>query len=131
MYLDRWTSEVIRLRPPGGGAQMQASQARRAKPGEPSQASQARRGLFGPQGGDGYSAPIWDKVSGQIHHAVARAWMPMDIGNYLMTHWPTIGPELAGKINFFVGTADTFFLNDAVQLLQQNVANLASPPADF
>jgi Putative esterase len=87
--------------------------------------------VYGPEGPGGYSAPIWDKVSGKIDHAVAQAWMPMDIDHYLMTNWSTIGPDLTGRINFFVGTEDTFFLNDAVQMLQQNVAKLANPPANF
>jgi hypothetical protein len=87
--------------------------------------------VYGPEGSNGYPAPIWDKVTGTINHAVARAWQPMDIDRYLAANWPRIGKLLAGRIRVFVGTQDTFFLNDAVQAFQQNTATLIHPKADI
>jgi len=87
--------------------------------------------VYGPEGRNGYPAPIWNKVTGTINHAVAKAWQPMDIDHYLAANWPRIGKLLAGQIHVFVGTEDTFFLNGAVQVFQQNTATLTHPKADF
>src|SRR5260370_41272206 len=50
---------------------------------------------------------------------------------YLAANWTRIGSLLAGQIHVFVGTQDTFFLNDAVQVFQQNTATLTHPKADI
>lgn len=84
--------------------------------------------VFGPQGTDGYPAPIWNKLTGAIDHTVAQQWLPKDLDNYVTTNWATLAPLLRGRLFFFVGTADTFFLNDAVQLFQQNVEQLDPAP---
>jgi len=83
--------------------------------------------VYGPEGADGYSAPIWDKVTGVIDHTVAQQWLPMDLDNYVTTNWSTLGPLLSDRLFFFVGTADTYFLNNAVQLFQQNTDQLTDP----
>jgi len=83
--------------------------------------------VYGPEGPDGYPAPIWDKVDGTIDHDVAQQWLPMDMDAYVQAHWSTLGPWLSGRLFFFVGTADTFFLNNAVQLFQQNTDELTDP----
>ena len=85
--------------------------------------------VYGPQGADGYPAPIWDKVTGAIDHAVAKRWHPMDIRWYLNKHWSSLGPKLAGKIKVWVGDDDTFFLNDAVELLQDFLGGVRNPTA--
>jgi Putative esterase len=82
----------------------------------------------GPQGADGYPAPIWDKLTGAIDHGVAHAWQPKDIRRYLAEHWPTLGPLLSGRLRFFVGDDDTYFLNNSVELMQRFLAQL-DPPA--
>jgi hypothetical protein len=87
--------------------------------------------VYGPQGADGYPAPIWNKLDGTIDHSVAQQWLPKDMDAYLQAHWNTLGPLLTGRFFFFVGTADTFFLNDAVMLFQQNIEQLTGPKADF
>jgi hypothetical protein len=86
--------------------------------------------VYGPQGADGYPATIWNKITGKIDHAVAKQWQPKDIRIQLARHWATLGPELTGRIHVFVGDADTFFLNDAVHLLQQSLDSETNPPAD-
>jgi hypothetical protein len=86
--------------------------------------------VYGPQGSNGYPAPIWDKVTGAIDHSVARAWQPMDLRRYLQANWPALGPKLQGQLKFFVGDDDTFFLNNAVQLMQGFLQNVQNPPAD-
>jgi dienelactone hydrolase len=41
-----------------------------------------------------------------------------DIANLVTRQWPTIGPDLHGKIHVIVGTADTFYLDGAAHKLQ-------------
>ncbi|HZP90410.1 MAG TPA: alpha/beta hydrolase-fold protein [Actinomycetota bacterium] len=86
--------------------------------------------VYGPQGDDGYPAPIWDKATGEIDHAVARRWREKDIRRYLATHWSSVGPKLVGKIHIWVGDDDTFFLNDAVELLQRFLEGAEHPAAN-
>jgi enterochelin esterase-like enzyme len=86
--------------------------------------------VYGPQGPDGYPAPIWNKLTGEIDHAVAGEWKPMDIRIQLERHWATLGPKLTGRIHVFVGDADTFFLNNAVHLLQGSLDSVSHPAAD-
>jgi len=87
--------------------------------------------VYGPEGADGYPAPIWNKLTGEIDHSVAEQWLPMDLDHYVTTNWSTLGPLLTGRLFFFVGTADTYFLNDAVQLFQQNVEKLTDPAPNW
>ena len=87
--------------------------------------------VYGPQGADGYPAPIWDKDTGVIDHTVAQQWLPMDLDNYVTTNWDMLGHKLEGRLFFFVGTADTFFLNNAVRLFQQNVEQLTDPAPNW
>jgi hypothetical protein len=86
--------------------------------------------VYGPQGADGYPAPIWDKQTGEIDHAVAKAWQPMDLRWYLAKHWSSVGSDLAGKFRVWVGDDDTFFLNNAVELLQAFLDSTEGPAAD-
>jgi len=86
--------------------------------------------VYGPQGADGYPAPIWDKQTGEIDQAVAEEWRSMDLTKYVRANWPSIGPKLTGKLRVYVGDDDTFFLNDAVSVFQGVVESLRSPSAN-
>ena len=71
--------------------------------------------VYSPVGDDGYPQPIWDKVSGDIDPEVADYWRE----NYDLTHilerdWATLGPQLKGKLNIYVGDMDNYYLNNAV-----------------
>ncbi len=75
--------------------------------------------VFSPVGDDGYPKPIIDPMTGDIDHTVAEYWKEhYDLSYILRTNWKTLGPELVGKLHFTVGTMDTFYLNNAVSLLQ-------------
>ncbi len=75
--------------------------------------------VFSPVGDDGYPKPIIDPMTGDIDHSVAEYWKEhYDLSYILRTNWKTLGPELVGKLHFTVGTMDTFYLNNAVSLLQ-------------
>jgi hypothetical protein len=84
--------------------------------------------VYGPQGADGYPARVWDKLTGAIDHAVAEGWRPMDIRNYLETNWAALAPKLTGKLHIYVGDDDTYYLENAVKLLEKSFATLSPSP---
>lgn len=85
--------------------------------------------VYGPQGADGYPAAPWDKRTGAIDHAVTAAWKPFDLTDYVTNHWDELAPSLTGKLHVYVGDADTYFLNDGVNLFDKAVSAL-QPAAD-
>jgi hypothetical protein len=44
--------------------------------------------------------------------------------------WATLGPKLQGKLHIYVGTADTYFLTDAVYYLEDFLKSTKNPPYD-
>jgi hypothetical protein len=82
--------------------------------------------VFSPKGDDGRPMPAIDRDTGKIDVAVANAWEKYDISRILRDNWKTLGPKLKGKIHIVVGTADTFHLNESVQLLDGELKKLGS-----
>jgi hypothetical protein len=86
--------------------------------------------VYSPVGDDGYPKPIWDKRTGVIDASVAAYWKEhFDLGHILARDWSRLGPLLRGKITLYAGLSDSFFLNDAVYLVE-DFLKTASPPAD-
>jgi hypothetical protein len=88
--------------------------------------------VYSPVGSDGYPAPIWDKRTGAIDHAVADYWREhFDLGHILQRDWPSLGPKINGKLHIYVGEADNYFLNNAVYLVENRLKGLSSPTPDI
>ena len=84
--------------------------------------------VFGPEGPDGYPAPIFDKETGAIDPKVAAYWREhFDLTHIVARDWATLGPKLKGKLHIYVGSADTYFLNDAVYFAQDTLESLRDP----
>jgi Putative esterase len=85
--------------------------------------------VYGPVGANGYPQPIFDKVTGEIDHNVADYWRKhYDLQAILERDWAKSGPELAGKIHIYVGSDDTYFLNDAVYRMEDFLKSTTNPP---
>ncbi|HWY74331.1 MAG TPA: alpha/beta hydrolase-fold protein [Verrucomicrobiae bacterium] len=82
---------------------------------------------YGPRGADGLPVPLWDPQTGIINHAVAEQWKPYDLRLVMEKNWATLGPKLRGKLHISVGDADSYFLNNAVHLLDDFLSH-AKPP---
>jgi hypothetical protein len=83
---------------------------------------------FGPVGEDGYPRPLFNPLTGEINPEVANYWKEhFDLRYYLEKNWPTIGPKLVGKLHIYVGDMDTFYLNNAVYLLEDFLENRTNP----
>ena len=73
--------------------------------------------VYSPRGNDGHPVALWNPETGVMDHDVATHWEQYDLRLVLARNWATLGPKLGGKINIWVGEADTYFLNNAVHLL--------------
>jgi hypothetical protein len=84
---------------------------------------------YGPVGPDGYPKRIWDKRTGAIDHQVAAYWKEhYDLRAILERDWPTLEAKLAGKFHLYVGDADSFYLNNAVGLMEQFLQGTTNRP---
>ena len=87
--------------------------------------------VFSPVGPDGYPAEIIDPLTGDINKSVVEYWhQHYDLAAILKRDWPTLGPKLEGKLHFAVGDGDTYFLNNAVHMLQKQLAATRNPHSD-
>jgi len=83
---------------------------------------------FSPIGSDGYPKPIYNKLTGEIDHDVANYWKEhYDLSAIMQRDWKTLGPKLAGKLHFYVGESDTWYLDRAVHLLHDYLETTTDP----
>lgn len=90
--------------------------------------------VFSPVGLDGYPKPIWNPSTGEIDSTVAAYWKEhYDLRYILQRDIAILGPKLVGKLHFAVGDMDTWYLNNAVHLMQDFVDSPKNPfrVADF
>jgi len=74
--------------------------------------------VFSPRGADGRPQPLMNPLTGRIDPEVAAYWRRYDILSLLEKNWQTLGPKLKGKLHIVCGGSDTFYLNGAVENLQ-------------
>lgn len=86
--------------------------------------------VYSPVGPDGYPARLWNKETGEIDRNVAEAWKKYDLRYQLETNWSKLGPKLRGKLHIYCGEADTYYLNNAVYLMEDFLKQAANPPAE-
>ena len=75
---------------------------------------------------------VWNKQTGVIDHTTA-AYMRdhgYDLRAYAQQNWATLGPKLAGKLHFFAGDMDNYYLNLAVYDFQDFVDSTSNPHSD-
>ena len=85
--------------------------------------------VYSPVGEDGYPQPIFDKATGEIDQKVAEYWKAhYDLNAKLQRDWATLGPKLQGKLHIYVGSADTYFLNNAVYLMEDFLKAMGTTP---
>jgi hypothetical protein len=85
--------------------------------------------VFSPSGPRQQPRRLWDRKTGAIDPAVAKAWEAYDIRLVLERNWPRLGPKLRGKLRIITGGNDTFYLEGAVGLLKESLAKLGSDAA--
>lgn len=108
-------------------SQLEAVLGTKGRSGEQSDAWQA---VYDPVGDDGYPMPLWDKKTGEIDHRVASYMRDhgYDLDYYLQQNWQRIGSQLVGKLHFYVGDMDNFYLNLAVYRTDEFLSSTKDPP---
>ena len=88
--------------------------------------------VYGPTDEDGYPRPLWDKLTGVIDRDVAHHMRDhgFDLRAYAEENWATLGPKLAGKLHFFAGDMDDFYLNLAVYRFEDFLKATTNPASD-
>jgi len=93
---------------------------------------EAWEAIYGPVGADGYPVPLWDKLTGRIDREVANYMRDhgYDLRAYAETNWSTLGPKLQGKLHFFAGDMDDYWLNLAVYKVEDFLKATTNPHSD-
>lgn len=82
--------------------------------------------VFAPRNKKGHPAELYDPILGMISHDVAEKFRKYDIGERLRKDPVRIGAVLRGTVRVGVGDKDSFFLNEAVALLQKDLDAIKS-----
>ena len=82
---------------------------------------------YSPVGPDGYPKRLWNKKTGVIDKSVAEQWKKYDLLQILRNNWSSLGPKIADKLHFYVGDMDTYYLNDAVEKLNEYLSEVSNP----
>lgn len=87
--------------------------------------------VYSPAGPDGYPREVINPLTGAIDRETVAYWHDhYDLTAILQRDWPTLGPKLEGKLHLAAGDADTYFLNNAVHLLQSTLEATRNPHSD-
>jgi hypothetical protein len=52
----------------------------------------------------------------------------MDLRDHVERNWPALAPDLTGKLHIWTGDDDTYYLENAVKLLERSFAGLSPSP---
>ena len=85
--------------------------------------------VFSPRLPNGSPRPLWNRATGTVDPATARAWEKYDIRLILERNWKTLGPQLKSKLHVYTGARDTFYLEGAVEKLKAALATLPGSDA--
>jgi hypothetical protein len=84
--------------------------------------------VFGPVGEDGYTKPLFDKVTGAIDPEVAAYWKEnYDLRHIMESRWAELGPKLVDKLHVICGEMDDFFLNIGVRHMEEFLMGPKNP----
>lgn len=83
--------------------------------------------VFSPRGPAGRPVPMFDRATGAVDPAVVAYWSQhYDVAARLKRDWPTLKPDLDGKVHLIVGTADTFYLDGSARKLEAVMKGLGA-----
>ena len=74
--------------------------------------------VFGKKTKDGSPEKICNVKTGEIDSNVVTHWKAYDISLLIRSNWQQLKPVLDSKIRISTGKQDTYFLNQAVELLE-------------
>ncbi|MBL4656432.1 MAG: hypothetical protein JKX73_00405 [Flavobacteriales bacterium] len=83
-----------------------------------------------PKGKNGYPMELFDPMTGEIDSIVANHWKAYDLRLYLAENWERIGPKIQGKIHVKMGDRDSFYLDNAMRLMEAFLGKTNNPNSD-
>jgi enterochelin esterase-like enzyme len=85
--------------------------------------------VFSPKGRSGAPEEMFDRVSGDVNPVVVQYWHDhYDLAHVIEATWAQRGPMLKGRIHLYVGTSDTFYLNESAKLFEARLNALGAEP---
>ena len=85
---------------------------------------------FGPKNANGNPTALFDPVTGKIDSKVAEYYQRYDIGHLLQKNPTVLAPIFRNNIRLVVGTEDSFYLNEAVALLDAELTKQGRAASD-
>ena len=82
--------------------------------------------VYSPKDRDGQIKNLFNRETGVIDHEVSEAWKKYDIRIVLRNGWDTLGPRLQGKIHIYAKERDSFYQNEHIVLLKEDLVQLGS-----
>ncbi|MCA9306083.1 MAG: hypothetical protein KDA16_06095 [Phycisphaerales bacterium] len=79
------------------------------------------QGVFGPKGENGHPAALYNAGTGVIDHDIADQYRKYDIAYQLREAPEKFGPIFKNNIRVRVGDMDSYYLNNAVELLKASL----------
>ena len=86
--------------------------------------------VFGPKNERGHPTALFDPETGAIDAAVAKSYRAFDLGELVRKDPARLVPLFRERVRLIVGTEDSFYLNEAVALLDQELAKSKREPSD-
>jgi len=86
--------------------------------------------VYGQPDEQGRPIPVWDQQTGVINPVVANSWRPWDLDLYVRDNWRSIGPTLTGKLQFWMGDMDNYYLTNGLRYLEETLNVQEAPAAD-
>lgn len=85
---------------------------------------------FGPKNSNGNPAALFDPATGKINANIAEYYQQYDICRLLQKNPDALLPLFRNNIRLVVGTEDSFYLNEAVALLDAELTKQGRAPTD-
>ncbi|MCY2959692.1 MAG: alpha/beta hydrolase-fold protein [Planctomycetota bacterium] len=84
--------------------------------------------VFGPRNEHGHPAALYDPATGRIDRKIAESYRRYDIGALLRAEPSRYAPIFRQNVRLLCGGEDSFYLNEAVELLTRDLAATPSAP---
>lgn len=85
---------------------------------------------FGPRNASGNPAALFDPITGQIDPKIAQAYRQYDLRQLLHASPDMYLPIFRNNVRLICGTEDSFYLNEAVALLDEELTKLGRQSSD-
>ena len=86
--------------------------------------------VYGQPDENGDPIPVWNQATGEINPAVANSWRPWDLEIYVQDNWSSMGSDLTGKLQFWMGDMDNYYLTNGLRFLEETLNLMEAPAAN-